>query len=168
MHKSSSFALLLSIALGGPAAAASIQDLAWLAGDWRDGDEHNLTQEVWTEPVAGSMTGMFRLVRAGKVGVLEYVVIAEQSDGIYYQFKHFRPDYSTWEGDGPHLRFELVESAPGRAVFKNTREVEGEPAYISYLRGDDGRIAVLVGAAPSGGDDYEGFKFVLTNHDRKP
>lgn len=162
MLKLRSWALLLSIALGGSAAAASIEDLAWMAGDWRNGDGQNLTQEVWTEPMAGSMTGMFRLIQNAAVRVYEYVVITEEFDGIYYQFKHFRPDYSTWEGAGPHLRFELIDSEPGRAVFKNTGEIEGQPAYISYLRGDDGRVTVLVGAAPTAGNGYEGFRFVLT------
>ena len=158
--------MLLSTALvltaGSAASAASVADLAWMAGDWRSEEGEGLVQEVWTEPRAGSMTGMFRLVGGGEVRVLEYLVIADEADGVVYQFKHFRPDYTTWEGDGPPIRLELVESAPGRAVFRNTREVEGQPAYISYLLGEDGRLSVLVGGPPVAPDeDYQGFEFVL-------
>lgn len=153
----------LSLALVGPAAAQqSVDALAWMAGDWRSEGGDNLVQEVWTDPRAGTMTGMFRLVRGGEVAVLEYVVITEVGGGVYYQFKHFRPDYSTWEGENPPIRMKLVESAPGRAVFRNTRKVEGEPSHISYLLGEDGRITVLVGEAPTTSGDYSGFQFVLT------
>lgn len=79
--------------------------------------------------------------------------------------KHFRPDYSTWEGDDPAIRLQLIESTPGRAVFRNTREIEGQPSYISYLMGDDGRLSVLVGDAPVTEGDYRGFRFVLTRID---
>lgn len=145
-----------------PAAAAGVNDLAWLAGDWRSEEGGGLTQEVWTLPQAGSMTGMFRLIGGGKVRVLEYVIIAEEAGGVFYQFKHFRTDYSTWEGANPPIRMKLLEAKPGRAVFRNTRDVEGQPTYISYLRDEDGRLSILVGGSPDAPGEYDGMKFMLT------
>lgn len=150
------------LAAAGQAASPSVAELAWLAGHWRAENGENLVEEAWSDPRAGVMTGSFRLLESGEVRVLEYLVVSQEADGVFYRFKHFRPDYSTWEGDGPPLDLRLVESAPGRAVFRNTREAEGEPSYISYLLGDDGRLAVLVGEAPVTSGEYRGFRFVLT------
>lgn len=153
--------VLVLMSTSSSAAAGGVEQLAWLAGNWVSEEGGGLVQEVWTQPRAGAMTGMFRLIDGDEVRVLEYLVIADEADGVFYQFKHFRSDYTTWEGEGPPIRLELVESSRGRAVFQNTREVEGQPAYISYLLGEDGRLSVFVGGPPVESGDYDGFQFVL-------
>lgn len=147
-----------------PASAAGVADLAWMAGDWQSEDGGSLVQEVWTEPRAGATTAMFRIVSGGKVRVLEYVIIAEEKDGIFYQFKHFRTDYTTWEGTNPPFRLKLIEAKPGRAVFRNTIDVEGQPTYISYLLNDKKQLVIRTGGPPDESDHPDTQEFVLTRH----
>jgi hypothetical protein len=142
------------------AHAATLKDLAWLAGHWSAEGEGRV-EEIWSEPVAGTMTGMFRLVTDKELRVLEYVVISEEKGGIFYRFKHFNADYSTWEKGSLPLVFRLEDAQEGRVVFKNTREAENQPSYISYLLNKDGTLTILVGEAPDKADSGEMMTFVL-------
>ncbi|MFP4003055.1 MAG: DUF6265 family protein [Alphaproteobacteria bacterium] len=144
-----------------PAQAAKLKDLGWLAGHWAASGEGHV-EEIWSEPRAGVMTGMFRLVMEGKPAVLEYVVISEEKDGVFLRFKHFRPDFSTWEGDNPPITMKLTEAKEGRAIFKNVMEAENQPPYVSYLLGEDGALTVLVNTLPDEAEKGETLKFILT------
>lgn len=158
------FGILLiaaSFVLAAPAQAAKLKDLSWLTGHWAAAGEGHV-EEIWNEPMAGSMTGMFRLVNGGKLRVLEYVVISEEEDGIFYRFKHFRTDYSTWEGDAAPFTLKLKELKKGRAVFKNIKEVENQPTYISYILNEKGELTILAGSSPDKAENSETLKFVLT------
>ncbi len=141
---------------------ARVEGLAWMTGNWRADTDQGLAQEVWTGPRAGSMSGMFRLITGDRVTVLEYIVIAEEAEGVFYQFKHFRPDYTTWEGENPPIRMKLVEAQAGLAVFENTVRVQGQPAFITYRLEDDGRLSVFVGDEVNDSRQYQGLKFVLS------
>jgi hypothetical protein len=148
------------LALAAPAQAAKLKDLGWLEGHWAASGESHV-EEIWNAPRAGTMTGMFRLIGGEKLRVLEYMVISEEKDGVFFRFKHFRADYSTWEGDGAPLTLKLQEAKEGRAVFRNTIAAENQPSYISYLLGDDGALTILVGGPPDEADKGETLKFVL-------
>jgi len=54
------------LSAGKQSPAATIADMAWLAGHWIGGGLGGLTEEVWSPPRNGVMMGMFRLVRDGK------------------------------------------------------------------------------------------------------
>lgn len=161
MFRAFVFLLAAPLAFAVPAQAAKLKDLGWLAGHWAASGESHV-QEIWSEPRAGTMTAMFRLATGNEVRVLEYVVVSEEKDGIFYRFKHFRPDYGTWEGDKPPLTLKLIEAKEGRAVFKNIVEVEDQPTYISYTLGEEGALTIVAGAAPNAPGDGETIKFVLT------
>ena len=46
-----------------PASDVDVEDFAWLAGYWRGEGLGGVCEEIWSEPLAGSMIGLFRLVR---------------------------------------------------------------------------------------------------------
>ncbi len=155
------FLLAAPLAFVIPAQAGKLKNLSWLAGHWAASGESHV-EEIWSAPRAGIMTGMFRLIMDGKPAVLEYVVISEEKDGVFLRFKHFRPDFSTWEGENPPITMKLVEAKEGRAVFRNVRKAENQPPYVSYLQGKDGALTVIVNSPPDKAEDSETLKFILT------
>lgn len=155
MRKNLQFTLLLTAALSASASfAANLGDLEWLVGDWRQTGDANFAQETWLAPMAGSMPGFFRLMNDGRLVVHEYILIEQEEDRVVLRFKHYNPDYSTWEGDGPPLTFELAEVRPGYAAWENTSPSDEAPDLLRYERSGD-RLTVTVmddGANPDAGD----------------
>ena len=111
-------AALAILASEAPARAAdhSLDDVAFLAGAWRGGEDF-IFEETWSSPAGGVMTGMARGHQAGALRVLEYIVIAEEADGVVMRFKHFNADYSTWEEDGALVVLPLVSAKKNDVTF---------------------------------------------------
>lgn len=99
------FAVMLGLAatLTGALAeeAPSLSDLAFLEGSWRGGGDDFAFEEIWTAPAAGVMTGMARGYAEDELRVLEYIIVAEDEDGVVMRFKHYNADFTTWEENGP-------------------------------------------------------------------
>src|SRR4051812_2665565 len=71
--------LRLSLLLGASALCGEeLEKLAFLAGCWSGPG----TYEMWMKPEAGSVMGMGRSVRNGKVVGTEYFFVSEGADGI--------------------------------------------------------------------------------------
>lgn len=140
-------------ALVAPGWAASLDDVAFLEGQWRGGDSF-VFEEVWSAPMGGVMTGMARGVAfdetgAGALRVLEYIVISEEGDDLVMRFQHFRADYSTWEEDPIILK--LTEAGEGSARFEGP---EGSTVpLIHYSIDEDGGLVVDVITVEDGVED---------------
>ncbi len=107
------------------------------------------------------MLGAFRLVREEKVHVIEYVMITEEEDRIALRFKHFRPDYTTWETDGP-LEFTLISATPREAVFHSEVPDQHAPRRITYRLAGEGELAAVVTGSDDRGQLTEGFEVRFT------
>ena len=154
---------LLLLVLIAPFAAwagdgLKVADLAWLAEDWQLRDDEGFAQEAWLAPESGYMSGVFRLFSDGRFMVHEYMQIGEEAEGVLLRFKHFRPDYSTWEKDRP-LKLELVELRDGYARFENVAPTPEAPDMIEYQRDGD-RLAITISDRP-GPDAGEPMVFEL-------
>ncbi len=94
------FAFLIALLIAAPAVAEpSIDDLSFLEGHWRGGDENFTFEEIWSAPEGAVMTAMARGVAGGELRVLEYVIVSEEEAGLVMRFKHFNADYSVWAGE---------------------------------------------------------------------
>lgn len=123
-------------ALGGlqPAAAGELESLAWLSGHWVS--EDGTAEEVWLAPRDGSMAGSFRWVFPDGDQVLEYLVIEETPEAVWFRFKHFGTDYEPWEKDAPNT-YRLEGTADGSATFVRTSTNDRAPLRIVYSRQGD-------------------------------
>lgn len=106
-----------------------ISALGFMAGHWVSPD-NNDAEEVWLAPRAGSMAGSFRVAIPEGHHVLEYLVIQQTETGVVLRFKHYRPDYSTWEQQANV--YELTEAENNRAVFVLTSENKNVPQRMIY------------------------------------
>lgn len=134
-----SIALIALFSCNTASADPVLDDLAFLEGHWRSaGSPTSSFEEIWSAAEGGVMTGMARGLSKGNVSVLEYLVIAEDDVGVVMRFKHYNPDFTTWEEDGPvTLRLTALEGSD--ATFSATPPSETVKS-IRYFIGDDGSL----------------------------
>ena len=100
-----------------PAARATLQDLAWLAGEWSGTGLGGATEETWSAPAGGAMMGMFRLVKDGRVVFYEFLTLVEQDGAVLLRLKHFNPDLTGWEEKADFVTFRLLKATATEAYF---------------------------------------------------
>ena len=66
---------IVALALPLAASAGTVDDLAWLAGDWELVSGPTRIEEHWTRPDGGTLLGMGRTVKGGKTLFFEYLRI---------------------------------------------------------------------------------------------
>ena len=65
----------LKLGEGGRPGPASIEEVAWLAGNWKGEGFGGIVEECWTPSLGGTMMGMFRLVNDGVIKFYELMVL---------------------------------------------------------------------------------------------
>lgn len=125
-----------------PGADADIEEFAWMAGHWRGEGFGGVCEEIWSEPLGGTMMGSFRLVKDDEVVFYELVLICEDDDGMAMKVKHFTKDFVAWEDKKGALRFALESVAPDEAQFSGLEfKRDGDALKIRLrMRSSDGKI----------------------------
>ncbi len=114
-----------------PLPTSALNVLAFLAGHWRsDGDDFDI-EEIWLPPSADVAQGMVRLIKGGKVGTIELIVIAAESDRVVLRYNHFHANYQTWEDDGP-IELTLTSANEGEVVFTNLQRPPRHAMEMGY------------------------------------
>lgn len=111
----------VSMMLTAPAQAqppeATLADFTWLAGHWTGPALGGLSEEMWTRPNAGSMQGMYRLVKDGKIVFYELLTLTEKTGSVVLRLKHFNADLTGWEEKATVLEFPLIKITANEAHF---------------------------------------------------
>ncbi len=124
-------------------AGGGLSELSFLTGSWKGAMFGGVAEEHWTGASGGSIAGMFRLVRDGKMAVSELMLIEEEDGGeVMLRFKHVGPGWVAWEKDAP-LTFRLREAEEGRAVFEATSAEQGI-RRIEYARGEGETLTIKI------------------------
>lgn len=157
-------ALAFAALLFGSAAAAEtprygLRDLAFLEGEWRGGADGMQFSEFWTESGAGAMAGVFKLARGEAFSVVEFMMISQEPSGPVLRFKHFRKDYSTWEGDGPPQTLRLLRAGKGFAEFASL-DPSSNIVKLDYLLAKRTLTASVTLRADDDPAKLETFRFV--------
>lgn len=145
------FALLLAACATGANAqsaapgerAATIQDVAWLAGRWVGEGFGGQLEEVWTAPAGNQMVGHFRMVENGQPSFYEFVLIEEVDGRLRYRVKHFNPDLVGWEEKDAFHEFAFVGIGPNEVRFDGLilrRRSEEDCDHVLMMRGEDGNL----------------------------
>jgi hypothetical protein len=108
----------LKLAPGAKSPEATLADVAWLAGHWVGPALGGESEEIWSPPKAGSMMGMYRLVRDGKPVFYELATLVEEGGSLTLRLKHFNPDLTGWEEKEKTVDFPLVALGKGTFHFE--------------------------------------------------
>lgn len=95
-------------------ATFNIDDYTWLAGHWVGDGFGGISEEVWALPADGTMMGMYRHVKDGKLVFYEFLLL--DKDGL--RLKHFHSDLKGWETKDEFVSFPMVEYSASKLVLK--------------------------------------------------
>src|SRR5262249_8795935 len=138
--------LALAMGLGGAAvqqppagakAEASVNAVAFMAGQWKHEDAEGVTEEHWSAPSGNNVMGMFRWLKPdGTPTMFEILAVTGEADGVYLRLKHFNARLQGKEEKDDTMTLKLAEARPTKAVFKG---VEGEKrlSTVTYERTGD-------------------------------
>jgi hypothetical protein len=114
-----------------PLPPSALDKMAFLAGHWRSERDGVVIEEMWLAPAGGVAQSSVRLLRDGKVGTIELIVVAAESDRVVMRYNHFHPDYRTWEDDGP-ITLTLTRATDDEVVFTNLARPPRHAAEMGY------------------------------------
>jgi hypothetical protein len=137
--------LPLALAAADPKPASSptpkVEQVAWLAGQWRSEKAGRVIDEQWMTPGAGLMLGMARTIAKGKVIEFEFVQIREGPGGDLF--------YVAKPSGQAEAAFRMKSMEPTAIVFENTEH--DFPQVIGYLLQPDGGLLAFVEGPKSDG-----------------
>ena len=124
---------LLTMLLNAAEPAPSVADLGWLSGAWKMEVNGRLIEEQWTTPAGGSMLGVSRTIKNGKMVEFEFLRIEEREGTLVYIAQ---------PRGVPPTEFRLVSAASNEWVFANPKH--DFPQRIRYRRNPDGSVTARV------------------------
>ena len=126
-----------------------IEDLAWLEGVWRGKVGVDDVEETWSVPKNGSMMGMFRWFRDGKLRIMEMMTIAEFDGRITMKLKHFDESLHSLEPQNESTDFTLAGIERNRAIWSEVEPTGGPQTRLcSGRRQTDSEIRAPKRRAP--------------------
>lgn len=134
--------LFAAMLLPGAAAAQGLERAAWLAGCWALEGAEPGSVEQWTAPAGGTMLGLSRTVKNGRMVAHEFLQIRERGDG--------RLVYIARPSGQAEAQFPLASSGEGELLFENP--AHDFPQRIAYQRRVDGRLLARIEGRRPGGE----------------
>jgi hypothetical protein len=134
-------AMAAAAVLAAASPAASVDDLAWLAGQWSREEGGRWTEESWTAPRGGVMLGHSRSGRGDSLREFEFLRIVAGADGV--------PAYIAQPGGRTPVPFALVRRDATSATFENA--AHDYPQRITYARDGEtltATISLIDGSKP--------------------
>ena len=113
---------------------ASLADVSWLVGSWSGDAFGSNFEEVWNPASAGSMVGMWKLLKDDQVVFYELMLLVEEEGSLSIKVKHFSEDFTAWEDKQEFVRFPLVKISSDEVHFKG----------LSFYRIDDHEIHAYI------------------------
>lgn len=123
-----------------------LENIAWIAGNWKGEAFGGQTEEIWSEPSGGSMMATFKLINDGKVVFYEIEIIREIENSLILQLKHFNGDLKGWETKDETIDFPLKYITPNKVVFEGMTFEKVSPQEIKIIvdiKNEDGNVETV-------------------------
>ncbi|MFO0921693.1 MAG: DUF6265 family protein [Pirellulales bacterium] len=124
---------------------AKLSDLQWIVGTWNGKGLGGNNDEVWSSAESGSMMGMYRHHKDGKIVFYELMIITEEKGSLLLRIKHFDAQLKGWESREESKEFPLVAVEKDAVYF----------AGLSFHRVNANRIDVDVAIQGKDGKSEE-------------
>jgi len=114
-------AALTILLFGAPTRASepsSLDQLQWIAGDWRMIRGETCVEEHWTQPAGGMLTGMSRTVAGDRTSSFEFMRIEARAEGVFFVAQ---------PSGRPPVDFRMASSTDSEIVFVN-------PGHADHLK----------------------------------
>jgi uncharacterized protein DUF6265 len=115
--------------------AATIGQMTWMAGAWREDAGGTTFEERWTPPAGGAMLATARTIKGNHMVAFEFLRIIERNGGLVY----------IAQPDGrPPTEFALTALDAESATFENP--AHDYPKMIRYSKRSDGTLEARISA----------------------
>lgn len=135
---------------GSDSPPATLEDAAWLVGDWFGEALGGRFEESWNPPSGGTMLGMFKLVSEGKTVFSEHMSIIESQGSLVLRLKHFDGNLVGWEEKDKFVEFPLVKVSATELYFSGLT-FRGSPGgkldIFVASKSDNGKVDELLFSA---------------------
>lgn len=149
------------------AQAVTLQDLAFITGNWRGEAGGKQIEEIWSAPESGSMTGMYREMQGGKTTFYEFLTIEATENEPALLIDHYEPGLRGWEDKSKPAGFHIKDFLPaGEVVFESNDP--RNPLLITYSRTGKNTMDVLIERKRSGQWLKETYKYVRAKQNGPP
>lgn len=118
-----------------------LEELSWLVGRWEGEAFGGRCEEIWAPPSAGSMVGMFKVWKEGRVSFYEIETITIDDAGISLNVKHFNEDLTGWEEKDEVARFPFLSAGKDELRFEG----------LTYKKISDDSLQIVLDTRDSGG-----------------
>ncbi len=95
-----------------------LENVAWIAGNWKGKAFGGTVEENWSEPSGDSMMAAFKHIKYGNVTFYELEIIREVNNTLMLQLKHFHGNLKGWETKDETVDFPLKEITHNKVVFE--------------------------------------------------
>lgn len=129
-------------------APSSVAPAAWIAGCWVTERGKAKIEEQWMAPAGGTMLGMGRTIREGKLDDYELMII---------RAKEGRVDYEAHPMMQPTAVFTATVVSDSLLQFENPRH--DFPRLIAYQRRGADSLVARIAAGPAKGDQQIVFAY---------
>lgn len=113
---------------------ASLDALAWMAGDWTGTMGRAAIEEHWIAPRGGTMLAVSRTVAGDRTVAFEFLRLEQRADGVVYVAQ---------PGGRPPTEFRLTSQSGESATFENPQH--DNPKIIRYRREGTTLVAEIEG-----------------------
>lgn len=137
--KRRALALALLVIVGVPwrahGQAARLESVSWLIGCWEllSPEQNQIVQESWGAPIGGSMLGMSRTVRDGKLIEFESIILRVEKGKLAYE---------AHPSGQPTATFLSTRIADRSVLFENPQH--DFPKKIGYQLKDDSSLLAWI------------------------
>ncbi|RYD91553.1 MAG: hypothetical protein EOP54_22225 [Sphingobacteriales bacterium] len=123
---------------GDTSPAATINDIAWLAGTWQGNALGGWCEEIWSKPAGGSMMFSFRMMKDGQTAFYELGHVIEKDGTLLLQLKHFDGALKGWEKPEETEDFKLIKIEKNKIYLDGfTIEQKSADNIIMYVLMED-------------------------------
>ena len=116
-----------------PAAKATIQQVAFIAGAWTGTLGDRTIEQHWMQPLGTSMVAMYRNVQGTDPKLYELLAIEQEGDSLVLRIKHFTPGpgLAGRQPQAESINHKLVKVDERTAIFEGTGE---NPNRVTFTR----------------------------------
>ena len=95
-----------------------LSKFSWLSGYWIGDGFGGISEEYWSVPSSGSIIGLYKHYKDGKVTFYELMSMAEHEGKFSLRLKHFNQNMTGWEEKDDFVDFPFVGATDKRIDFK--------------------------------------------------
>src|SRR5262245_33998024 len=148
-----------SYAQDGKGSVLRIGDMAWLNGHWQGKSGTSVFDEIWTPPAGNNMLGMFRITKADKLVMYEFMTLQDDPSGVTLRMRHFDAKLVAREEKEKALVWKAASWEKNQATFRLQDGQHKESLH--FQRVSSSELAITLEKEQNGKMTRQPFSFKL-------